>query len=83
MSSSPRNARPVVPSRPESDPRVPVSKRRGFLLALGAGGIGAAAIAARSLKGNAPAAPADPDAASGDGYRVTDHVRRYYRTAKI
>jgi hypothetical protein len=52
-------------------------------LALGAGGIGAAAIAARSLKGSAPAAPAEPDAASGDGYRETDHVRRYYRTAKI
>jgi hypothetical protein len=83
MSSSPRNTRPVVPSRPESAPRAPVSKRRGFLLALGAGGIGAAAIAARPLKGNAPAAARDPDAASGDGYRVTDHVRRYYRTAKI
>jgi hypothetical protein len=52
-------------------------------LALGAGGIGAAAIAARSLKGKAPAAPVQPDAASGDGYRVTDHIRRYYRTAKI
>ena len=83
MSSSAGNARPVVPPRSESDPRAPVSKRRGFLLALGAGGIGAAAIAARSLEGNAPVAPAEPDAASGDGYRETDHVRRYYRTAKI
>lgn len=83
MSSSPRKARPVVPTRPESDVPARASKRRGFLLALGAGGIGAAAIAARSLTGHAPAASAEPDTASGEGYRVTDHVRRYYRTAKI
>jgi len=69
--------------RPESAAQARASKRRGFLLALGAGGIGAAAIAARSLTGSAPvAAPVDPDAASGEGYRVTDHVRRYYQTTK-
>lgn len=57
------------------------AKRRGFLLALGAGGAGAAALAARSLTGVAPqsenAAPGD-----GEGYHVTDHVKRYYQTAK-
>ena len=57
-------------------------QRRNFLLALGAGGAGAAIIAARSLSGGSVA----PDAAAtpaGKGYAVTDHVRRYYRTAKI
>jgi hypothetical protein len=78
MSSSPRK----TSSRPDSPSQAGASKRRGFLLALGAGGIGAAAIAARSLTGSVPAAPADPDAASGEGYRVTDHVRRYYQTTK-
>ena len=58
------------------------SQRRNFLLALGAGGAGAAIIAARSLSGGSVA----PDAAAtpaDKGYAVTDHVRRYYRTAKI
>ena len=57
-------------------------QRRNFLLALGAGGAGAAIVAARSLSGGSVA----PDAAAtpaGKGYTVTDHVRRYYRTAKI
>lgn len=59
------------------------AKRRGFLLALGAGGAGAAALAARSLTGVTPTAETtDPAAASGEGYRVTDHVKRYYQTAK-
>jgi len=64
-----------------AQPRV---QRRSFLLALGAGGAGAAIVAARALT----AGPAAPDAAResspGDkGYAETDHVRRYYRTAKI
>jgi hypothetical protein len=83
MRSNKRNARITSPARPESDSRVPDVKRRGFLLALGAGGIGAAAIAARSLPGAAPAAVSGAaDAASGEGYRVTDHVKRYYETTK-
>jgi len=59
------------------------AKRRGFLLALGAGGAGAAALAARSITGVTPAAETtDAGASSGDGYRVTDHVKRYYDSAK-
>lgn len=82
MSSSPRKTRSVAPTRPESASQARISKRRGFLLALGAGGVGAAAIAARSLTGSALAQAGEPDAASGEGYRVTDHVRRYYQTTK-
>jgi hypothetical protein len=83
MRSSKRNARITSPARPESDSRATDVKRRGFLLALGAGGIGAAAIAARALPGAAPAAVSGAaDAASGEGYRVTDHVKRYYETTK-
>jgi len=83
MRSSKRNARITSPARPESDSRATDAKRRGFLLALGAGGIGAAAIAARSLHGATQAAVSGgADAASGGGYRVTDHVKRYYETTK-
>ena len=57
-------------------------RRRNFLLAMGAGGAGAAALAARVATGIAPQTDAD-DATDAKGYQVTDHVRRYYRTAKI
>jgi len=58
------------------------TRRRGFLLALGLGGVGAAAIAARSLTGAAPQTAPTPDANDGQGYRLTDHVKRYYQTTK-
>jgi hypothetical protein len=59
-------------------------QRRGFLLTLGVGGAGAAAVAARKLSGNmvAPDEAREPDA-DGTGYQVTEHVRRYYQTAKL
>jgi hypothetical protein len=59
-------------------------KRRGFLLTLGVGGVGAAAVAARSMTGTAiDADPAEAAPADGKGYAVTEHVRRYYRTMKV
>lgn len=59
-------------------------KRRGLLI--GAGAAGAVVLAAKTLPGVAPVAPAvvaakkaiDP---SG-GYQVTDHVLRYYETTR-
>ena len=73
--SGKREASPAAPPRIHP-------QRRNFLLALGAGGAGAAIVAARALSSGTVA----PDAAvppEGKGYAVTDHVRRYYRTAKI
>ena len=59
-------------------------KRRGMLL--GAGVAGAAALVAKSL----PVAPSDavpasaqPVADAAGGYQVTQHVLRYYETAKV
>jgi len=82
MRSNPRNT-PATGSPPSERPGNRTNtRRRGFLLALSAGGAGAAALAARSLTGVAPqsdgAAPAD----DSKGYRLTDHVQRYYSTAK-
>jgi hypothetical protein len=59
------------------------TRRRGFLLALGVGGAGAAVLAARSLTGVAP--PSEPAALvdGSQGYQDTDHVKRYYQTTKI
>ena len=65
-------------------PQAPPTKRRGLLL--GAGVAGAAAIAARALP-VAPAAevaaPAKPTVDDKAGYRLTQHVLRYYETTKV
>ncbi|MEP6997499.1 MAG: formate dehydrogenase [Betaproteobacteria bacterium] len=58
-------------------------KRRGFLLALGAGGAGAAAIAAQKISRTIEPAGTAAAPADGKGYSVTEHVRRYYRTMKV
>lgn len=56
--------------------------RRHFLLAVGAGGAaGAAAIVARKEPGGASSQEKTPE--SKKGYQLTEHVRNYYRTAKI
>jgi hypothetical protein len=57
-------------------------RRRGFLLTLGVGGAGAAAVAARSWTAALPVESGPDAAADGKGYQATDHVRRYYETAK-
>jgi hypothetical protein len=59
----------------------PISSRRKFLATLGAGSAAAAAIAI-TRQG---AKPDEPVAAApqGKGYQLTEHVRNYYRTAKV
>lgn len=56
--------------------------RRNFLFAIGAGtAAGAAAIASKKAADGTRAQ--DQGIASKKGYEVTEHVRNYYRTAKI
>ena len=73
------------PAAPATDPAPGTNlKRRGFLLAVGAGGVGAAALAAQSIPGtSALEAGAATANAAGKGYAVTEHVQRYYRTMKV
>jgi hypothetical protein len=82
MRSSQRNARPTASVQPDKSPRSTDTRRRGFLLALGVGGAGAAALAARKLSGVAPNATGTPEDVKGAGYQTTDHVKRYYETTK-
>lgn len=62
-----------------------LSRRTAFI---GAGAIGAVAAAAAVLPGQ-PTPPATTTAAAPDasaaegGYRVTEHIQRYYATARI
>jgi hypothetical protein len=57
--------------------------RRNFLLAVGAGGAaGAAAIVATAVPQAQPAA-VGRDRRKSKGYQASEHVRNYYRTAKV
>ena len=56
------------------------TKRRRFLLALGAGSAGAA-VAAVPVANAVDATSAAPD--ESKGYRETEHVRDYYATTRL
>jgi hypothetical protein len=63
-------------------PSSPTLSRRRFLLAAGAGG--AATVAAVASKKSPDAQPKKAEAAhGGKGYHVTEHIRKYYNTAKL
>ena len=57
--------------------------RRNFLLAVGAGGAGAAAaMLAKSVPQTETNAETGNEA-KGKGYHVSEHIRNYYRTTKV
>lgn len=59
-------------------------KRRRFLYTLGAGSAGMAAATVVALPSVAALIPPVTEpAAATSGYRETEHVRTYYRTAKV
>ncbi|HUJ01070.1 MAG TPA: formate dehydrogenase [Usitatibacter sp.] len=58
--------------------------RRNFLLAAGLGGAGAVAAVATGRKATqARDKQASAKEAAAEGYRVTDHVRKYYKTTEV
>ena len=59
------------------------TNRRNFLVAAGLGGVGAAAAVATatSKPKAAPGSGAAPDKPSG--YRLTEHIEKYYKTTKV
>lgn len=83
MRTSSRSDRPVANSA-GSIPSDTNLKRRRFLLGVGVGGAGVASAAIGALPGVATASPTGVESDSGgNGYRETEHVRDYYRTAKL
>jgi hypothetical protein len=57
--------------------------RRTFFAGLGlvaAAGVAAKVASTTTLPKVAEAAPSEPE---GDGYRLTDHIKKYYRTTHI
>jgi hypothetical protein len=60
-----------------------VSRRRLFAAAGTAGALAAAATTLpRKPHAEPPPDPA-PDAGKGTGYRLTEHIQRYYQTTKV
>lgn len=55
--------------------------RRNFLLAVGAGG--AAATAALVAKRPQTQSKKNEAVSGSNSYRLTDHIRNYYRTTKV
>ncbi len=70
---------------PSRDPRQPALSRRTVFVGVGA--VGAAAATAALLPGVVQAPPPMPTAAATPpargGYQLTEHVQRYYQTAKV
>ena len=57
-------------------------KRRDFLLTVGLGGAGAAAVLVGG-KAVPTQKAAEDKHAPGSGYRMTEHIRNYYRTTRV
>ena len=75
---------PTSPSVATNAPDAPRPKRRQ--LVVGAGVAAGAALATAALRQHvetpATVAKAGAQVSEADGYRVTDHIRRYYETTR-
>lgn len=71
--------RPALEGPVEDKAGQPDPLRRSFLKAVPLGAL--ALTAGRAQAAEAPAAVATPATAASKGYRETEHIRTYYRTA--
>ena len=58
------------------------TSRRNFLIAAGAGSAGAVAAVATLRKPGAGTKAAE-NAPTGDGYRVSEHILKYYKITEV
>ena len=76
----------LLPTSPVDAPNSQGPRAGRRRLVVGAGVAAGAALAAAALQRKpdtgAPAAAAETGAAPAEGYRLTDHVRRYYETTR-
>jgi hypothetical protein len=60
------------------------TNRRKFLMAAGIGGAGAVAAAVAGKQAvDAPQKGADAAGTQASGYRVTEHIEKYYKTTEV
>lgn len=72
----------VPPLSPSQASPSPQTSRRRFLFALGMTGAGAAAASAVAITTATAPSVAPGDTRASRGYQETDHVRRFYATAR-
>jgi len=72
------------PLSPPASPTAPALSRRTLFAGAGAAGVAAVAASALPLRpAAAPVVEAVAAKAEADGYQLTDHVKRYYQTARV
>ncbi len=59
------------------------SSRRGFLISVGTGGVAAAAAVVSAVAPETRSEANNNDQHSKRGYRVSEHINKYYRTTRI
>ncbi len=59
------------------------SSRRGFLISVGAGSVVAAAAAVSAVAPETGSQANKNDQRSRRGYRVSEHINKYYRTTRV
>ena len=72
-----------ISGQPEPATTKPDEKRRRFLRTLGVGGAGAAVAGVTAAAGTVTSVETKPEESKSSGYRDTQHVRDYYRSAKF
>ena len=60
-----------------------VVARRTFFSGLGAAALGAVVFKLTRTIPTSEVAPPVPEEPSGDGYRLTEHIKKYYRSTTI
>lgn len=70
------------PQSPSQD-SAPLSRRRMFAGVGGMGALAAVAVVLPVAKTEAPAALVTQADTSEGGYQLTEHVKRYYQTARV
>jgi hypothetical protein len=67
------------------DSNKPKPSRRGFMLGAAVAGTAAAAVATlpKVLPQETPVAEVPPPPERGGGYRLSEHVLHYYKTARV
>jgi hypothetical protein len=59
------------------------ASRRGFLVSVGAAGVATAAAVAGSVVPESTSGVNETGAARGNGYKMSEHINKYYRTARV
>ena len=59
------------------------STRRGFLISVGTGGVAAAAAVVSAVAPETSSQAETNDQRRKRGYRVSEHINKYYRTTRV